>query len=127
MRSGGEPHGVLLGQLGGCVGDLRNQEPVVKFKGVVPIAGDANLGRLHRDAGALVVERFPASSQADLQPAFGEQINRRQLAGEHRGMSKVAVEHKGPTLSVVVRAAAVAIAAMGPTPSSKWSGTNIVE
>ena len=32
-----------------------------------------------------------------------------------------------PTLSVVVTAAAVASAVIGPRPSSKWSGTNRVE
>ena len=49
--------------------------------------------------------------------------SRASTAGWRKSQSSTSA----PTLMVVLTAAADAMAAMGPRPSSKWSGTRIVE
>ena len=44
--------------------------------------------------GAVVVELLPPRADADLEPALRQHVDRRELAGEHRGMAVVAVEHE---------------------------------
>ena len=55
---------------------------------------DAHLRRLHRDAGTVVVELLPPRAEPDLEPALRQQVDRRELTREHRGMAVVAVEHE---------------------------------
>ena len=137
MRIGGPP-GVcgrgVPGQIGDAVvlalevhrrlvGEQRLQD-----LGVLDHPIDAHLGRVHRDAGAVVVELLPPRAEADLEPALRQHVDRRQLAREHRGMAVVAVEHERADVQRGGDARPpLAIAVIGPSPSSKWSGTNSVE
>ena len=80
---------VLARERDGLVGEQRLQDLRVLDHPV-----DAHLGRVHRDAGAVVVELLPTRAEPDLEPTLRQHVDRRELAGEHRGMAVVAVEHE---------------------------------
>ena len=57
-------------------------------------ARDAHARAVERDARLLVVGGHPARADAELEPAVGEQIERRHLAREHDRMLVVVAEHE---------------------------------
>ena len=90
---------------------------------------DAHAGPIERDARLLVVGRHPARADAELEPAVGQQVERRHLAREHDGMLVVVAEHERSDAQRVGDAAAMcASATVGARScSTKWSGTKNVE
>jgi hypothetical protein len=55
---------------------------------------DADAGRVVRDARLLVVADLPAGAETDLEPSVGQDVERRQLLGEHDRVLVVVVEHE---------------------------------
>ena len=70
------------------------REEALEHLGVFDHAIDADLRGVHRDPRALVVEALPTGTDAHLESSFRQHVDARQLAGEHRRMAEVAVEHQ---------------------------------
>ncbi len=51
-------------------------------------------GRIHRDAGLLVVRRHPAGTEPELEASAGDDVERGRLLGEHDRVAEVVVEHE---------------------------------
>ena len=86
-------------------------------------------GGVEREAGLLVVGGHPARADAELEPAVGEQVDRRRLVGEHDRVLVVVAEHeRADPQRRRSTAAAAMIAGIGASGwSTKWSGTKNVE
>jgi hypothetical protein len=70
-------------------------EQALEHRDVLDHPADAHPRPVHRDARAGIVLDLIPGADADLQPPFGDQVERRQLARQHRRMPEVGGEDGG--------------------------------
>ena len=90
--------------------------------------GLADADRVERQADRVVLGLVPAGADRDVEPAVGQDVERRQVLGEDRRVAQVVVVDERRDPERVVAAATVARYGIGrAAASTRWSGrTNVV-